>query len=207
MSLRFALLALLTVEPMTGYDLAKRFGSSVAFVWHAPDSQIYPELRKMAKEGLLTAEEISWGPNGKKTQYRITPEGRAAFKEWMDTPLEYARERDPVRLKAAYLEWAEPSMAKQHMQAHIDYHTMRRAQWRQMVTELRDGTNEMLGKRLAATAEQDRRRTLEYKIFTYEGLIARAETEIEWGLRGLELIDSVSNTPPETQPIHANPSS
>jgi PadR family transcriptional regulator AphA len=207
MSLRFALLALLTVEPMTGYDLAKRFGSSVAFVWHAPDSQIYPELRKMAKEGLLTAEEISWGPNGKKTQYRITPEGRAAFKEWMDTPLEYARERDPVRLKAAYLEWAEPSMAKQHMQAHIDYHTMRRAQWRQMVTELRDGTNEMLGKRLAATAEQDRRRTLEYKIFTYEGLIARAETEIEWGLRGLELIDSVSNTPPEDQPIHANPSS
>ena len=49
----------------------------MAFVWHAPDSQIYPELRKMAKEGwLLAAEEISWGPNGKKTQYRITPEGR-----------------------------------------------------------------------------------------------------------------------------------
>jgi PadR family transcriptional regulator, regulatory protein AphA len=40
MSLRNALLALLVVEPMTGYDLAKRFGSSVGNVWHAPDSQI-----------------------------------------------------------------------------------------------------------------------------------------------------------------------
>ena len=30
MSLRFAILALLSVEPMTGYDLAKRFESSVA---------------------------------------------------------------------------------------------------------------------------------------------------------------------------------
>jgi PadR family transcriptional regulator AphA len=202
MSLRFALLALLTVEPMTGYDLAKRFESSVAFVWHAPDSQIYPELRKMAKEGLLTAEEISWGPNGKKTQYRITIEGRAAFKQWMNTPLEYARERDPVHLKAAYLEWAEPSMAKQHMQAHIEYHRMRRGQWADMIAGLRDGTNEMLSKRLAAAAPQDHRRILEYKIFTYQGLIARAETEIEWGLRGLELIDSLSNTPPDDQPIH-----
>lgn len=206
MSLRFALLALLTVEPMTGYDLAKRFESSVAFVWHAPDSQIYPELRKMAKERLLTAEEISWGPNGKKTQYRITPEGRAAFRQWMNTPLEYARERDPVHLKAAYLEWAEPSMAKQHMQAHVEYHRMRRGQWADMIQGLRDGTNEMLGKRLAATAEQDRHRTLEYKIFTYEGLIARADTEIEWGLRGLELIDSLSDTRPDVQPIHTHPS-
>lgn len=192
MSLRYALLALLSVEPMTGYDLAKRFESSVAFVWHAPDSQIYPELRKMAKEGLLQAEEVSWGPRGKKTQYRITEEGRAAFRAWMREPVEYSRERDPVHLKAAYLEWAEPNAAREHMQAHIDYHTMRRDQWTEMIDQLRAGTNEMLRKRLAATAEADRQRTVEYKVFTYEGLIARAETEIEWGKRGLKLIDALS---------------
>ena len=192
MSLRYALLALLSVEPMTGYDLAKRFESSVAFVWHAPDSQIYPELRKMAKEGLLQAEEVSWGPRGKKTQYRITGDGRAAFREWMNAAVEYSRERDPVHLKAAYLEWAEPSVAREHMQAHIDYHTMRRDQWADMIAGLRAGTNEMLSKRLAATPEADRQRTIEYKVFTYEGLIARAETEIEWGKRGLKLIDGLS---------------
>lgn len=192
MSLRYALLALLSVEPMTGYDLAKRFGSSVAFVWHAPDSQIYPELRKMAKEGLLQAEEVSWGPRGKKTQYRITDDGRAAFRTWMHEPLEYSRERDPVHLKAAYLEWAEPAAAREHMQAHIAYHTMRRDQWADMITELRAGTNEMLSKRLAVTPEADRQRTIEYKVFTYEGLIARAETEIEWAKRGLKLIDALS---------------
>ena len=192
MSLRYALLALLSVEPMTGYDLAKRFETSVAFVWHAPDSQIYPELRKMATEGLLQAEEVSWGPRGKKTQYRITDDGRAAFRAWMREPLEYSRERDPVHLKAAYLEWTEPDAAREHMQAHIDYHTMRRDQWAEMIAELRAGTNEMLSKRLAVTPQADRRRTIEYKVFTYEGLIARAETEIEWGKRGLKLIDAMS---------------
>jgi DNA-binding PadR family transcriptional regulator len=192
-SLRYALLALLSVEPMTGYGLSKRFESSVAYVWHAPDSQIYPELRRMEKDGLLIGEEVPWGPNSKKTQYRITEAGIAAFREWMNTPLEYSRERDPVHLKAAYLEWAEPDSARAQMEAHIAYHMLRREQWEGMVQELRSGTSVMLGRRLAVTPAVDHRRTTEYKIFTYEGLIARAETEIAWGRRGLELIDSLED--------------
>jgi PadR family transcriptional regulator AphA len=193
-SLRYALLALLSVEPMTGYDLSKRFESSVAYVWHAPDSQIYPELKRMARDELLAGEEIPWGPNSKKTQYRITAAGIAAFRKWMNTPLEYSRERDPVHLKAAYLEWADPEAARAHMQAHIEYHTLRREQWEDMINQLRAGTNVMLTKRLAVTPEEDRRRTTEYKIFTYEGLIARADTEIEWARRGLKLIDSLDRS-------------
>jgi hypothetical protein len=54
----------------------------------------------------------------------------------------------------------------------------------------------MLSKRLAATPEADRQRTIEYKVFTYEGLIARAETEIEWAKRGLKLIDALSGSAP-----------
>lgn len=189
MSLRYALLALLSVEPMTGYDLSKRFETSVAYVWHAPDSQIYPELRRMQKDGLLTGEEVPWGPRGKKTQYRITVAGTAAFREWMNTTLEYSRERDPVHLKAAYLEWAAPESARAQMKAHIVYHELRRKQWENMINELRSGTNIMLSKRLEVTPEEDRRRTIEFKIFTYEGLIARAETEINWARRGLDLID------------------
>jgi PadR family transcriptional regulator AphA len=193
MSLRYALLALLSVEPMTGYDLSKRFESSVAYVWHAPDSQIYPELRRMEKDGLLVGEEVPWGIRSKKTQYRITAEGTATFREWMNTTLEYSRERDPVHLKAAYLEWADPESARAQMKAHIAYHTLRRDQWQGMIDELRSGTNVMLNKRLRVTPAADHQRTVQYKIFTYEGLIARAETEIEWGRRGLELIGSLED--------------
>ncbi len=61
MSLRYALLALLNVERMTGYDLYKQFESSVGYVWHAPDSQIYPELRRMVRVGLLEGEVAACG--------------------------------------------------------------------------------------------------------------------------------------------------
>ena len=47
MSLRYALLAVLTAQPMTGYDLARTFHASVGHVWNAPNSQIYPELHRM----------------------------------------------------------------------------------------------------------------------------------------------------------------
>lgn len=190
MSLRYALLALLSVEPMTGYDLSKRFETSVAYVWHAPDSQIYPELRRMEKDGLLAGEQVPWGPNSKKTQYRITAEGAAAFRAWMNTPLEYSRERDPVHLKAAYLEWAEPQAAKAQMLAHIADHTIRRGQWEEQIHELQTGTSLMLNKRLAAMPKSEHKRITAYKIFAYEGLMARAQAEIDWARNGLKLIDS-----------------
>ena len=86
MSLRYALLALLTAQPMTGYDLAKSFGGSVGHVWQAPDSQIYPELRRMHADGLLDAEDVRWGRAGTKTQYSITAAGVADLRRWMTTP-------------------------------------------------------------------------------------------------------------------------
>ena len=64
----------------------------------------------MAADGLLQAEEVSWGPRGKKTPDQDHGGGAAAaFRDSMNAPLEYSRERDPVHLKAAYLEWTEPS--------------------------------------------------------------------------------------------------
>lgn len=196
MSLRYALLALLSVEPMTGYDLHKEFESSVGHVWHAPDSQIYPELRRMEKEGLLEGEEVTWGQRGKKRQYHITEAGREAFRAWANSTLEYSRVRDPAHLKAAYLEWAEPDAAREQMQAHIRHHAGQLAQWQEKLGEIEGGTSEMLSRRLAKTPEADRERTVAFKKFTYEGLIARAEGEIAWARRGLQLIDRLY-PPPE----------
>ena len=45
---------------MAGYDVVKQFSASVGHVWHAPDSQIYPELRRMHSEGLLSSRPVPW---------------------------------------------------------------------------------------------------------------------------------------------------
>ncbi|MFC5824376.1 PadR family transcriptional regulator [Nonomuraea insulae] len=81
MSLRIALLGLLSaVGPASGYDLAKKFDRSLNHVWQAGHTQIYPELVKMASDGLVEAE--AEGARGRKL-YTITPEGRRELREWL----------------------------------------------------------------------------------------------------------------------------
>ncbi|SEN38780.1 PadR family transcriptional regulator [Cryobacterium luteum] len=196
MSLRHALLALLTVTPMTGYDLSKAFQASVSHVWHAPDSQIYPELRRMEADGLLVGTEVPWGPRGKKREYHVTAAGLTAFRAWMNEPLSYTRERDPAHLRAAYLEWAEPDAARAQLRAHRANYAERRDEWLEKVREIDTGTSAMLEKRLAHAPASEHAAIRAYKRYTYEGLIARAEHEIEWAERGLALVDQLNGGDP-----------
>jgi DNA-binding PadR family transcriptional regulator len=80
MSLRHGLLDLLAGEPMSGYDLARYFEISLGNVWPAQHSQIYPELAKLAAEGLIV--QTGEGPRGRKV-YRTTPEGIEALRSWL----------------------------------------------------------------------------------------------------------------------------
>jgi len=48
----------------------EQFSASVGAVWHAPDSQIYPELRRMEGDGLVEATELPSGGRRTKREYR-----------------------------------------------------------------------------------------------------------------------------------------
>ena len=47
MALADAILVCLTERPMTGYELAKTFDSSMGFFWRASHQQIYRELQQL----------------------------------------------------------------------------------------------------------------------------------------------------------------
>ncbi|WP_369046829.1 PadR family transcriptional regulator [Sinomonas sp. P10A9] len=192
MSLRFALLALLRVGPLSGYDLQKQFAVSVGHVWHAPDSQIYPELRKMEAAGLIEGEERPRGERGTRKVYHMTDAGERAFLDWMRTPLEYARVRDPAHLRAAYLEATTPAAAREFFRAHISEWEGELAQWEGELARIAAVSNPMLALRLAVTPPEDRERTIAFKRFTYEGLVERAQGEIAWAQRGLALVDALA---------------
>ena len=185
MSLRYALLALLRVGPLSGYDLQKQFAQSVGHVWHAPDSQIYPELRKMEAARLIEGEEQTRGERGTRRLYHVTDAGDRAFLEWMQSPLDYQRVRDPAHLRAAYLESATPEAARAFLRAHIAQWESELEQWEGELTHIERLSNPMLVRRLAVTPEDERDRTIAYKRFAYEGLVERARGEIEWAQRGL----------------------
>jgi PadR family transcriptional regulator, regulatory protein AphA len=80
MSLRHALLGLLREHPASGYDLMQIFKLSLGNTWPATQGQIYPELGKLADEGLLSVSEQ--GTRGRK-EYALTGAGLAELRHWL----------------------------------------------------------------------------------------------------------------------------
>jgi DNA-binding PadR family transcriptional regulator len=158
-------------------------------VWHAPDSQIYPEQRKMEADGLVEAEEQPRGERGTRRLYHVTDAGDQAFLEWMRSPLDYQRVRDPAHLRAAYLESATAEDARRFLQDHITEWEGELEQWEGELTHIEALSNPMLVRRLEVTPVDERERTIAYKRFAYEGLVERAHGEIAWARRGLALVD------------------
>ncbi|MEU1268948.1 PadR family transcriptional regulator [Streptomyces sp. NPDC005799] len=83
MSLRHALLGLLAEKPASGYDLLKRFETSLAMVWPAQQSQIYGELGKLNDSGLI---EVTGTGARNRREYGITAAGRAELRQWLTEP-------------------------------------------------------------------------------------------------------------------------
>ena len=99
MVLRYALLGELVSHERSGYDLVQRFASTMNFVWTASQGGIYTELGRLEAEGLI--EEKSTGARGRKN-YRATPGGRAALREWLLSPLE-RQAKDELVLRVFHL--------------------------------------------------------------------------------------------------------
>ncbi len=126
MSLRIALLGLLTAAgPASGYDLTKLFESSISNAWHARHSQIYPELNKMAADGVVTVEEE--GPRGRKT-YTITEAGAKELRTWLVEKEPSRSYRSEGALRAFLLPSLEPHEAAALLRAEAAAYDARLAE-------------------------------------------------------------------------------
>lgn len=191
MSLRYALLAILAVEPMTGYALTKYFERSAAYVWHAPHSQIYPELRKLEGAGLVTAESVARGDRGTKRTYSITEAGLAQLVKWVEEPTPPASERDAFLLKATYLEYGSFANARRQFEHHLEYHQAQRRHWENHAQSLEERATDLMQRRLDVMPASLHEALVAYKVHVYRGLADRSLHEARWARRGIALVDAL----------------
>ncbi len=87
MSLPYLILGLLSLEPMSGYDLNKAFQQSVQHFWSTDQSQIYRALYKMEGDGWVQMETIEQQASPNKKIYHLTATGQAELRRWLSEPL------------------------------------------------------------------------------------------------------------------------
>lgn len=111
-STRYVLLGVLaTAGPLTGFDIRAFLDHSVSYFWRESYGQIYPELKRLADEGLI--EDASPGAGAREARpWRITRAGRAALKAWLDRPPQPAPVRDELLLKLFFSRHAPSAAAR-----------------------------------------------------------------------------------------------
>jgi PadR family transcriptional regulator, regulatory protein AphA len=94
----YVVLGMLHKGPKSGYEIKAIVDNSTRFFWAASYGQIYPELRRLAKAGLV--EGTAAPRDGRKrTVYKITPAGRKELRAWLRRPPEVFETRDEGLLK------------------------------------------------------------------------------------------------------------
>src|SRR3954449_1677781 len=76
------ILGMLAARPRSGYEIKQLVDSSARFFWAASYGQIYPELKRLEKQGLITGSDSANGGR-QRTTYKLTAAGRRAAREWI----------------------------------------------------------------------------------------------------------------------------
>jgi DNA-binding PadR family transcriptional regulator len=86
-----ALLGLLHAGPRHGYDLFQEYDRELGRVWHVGQSQLYAQLKHLEEAGLVLVRVEEQPSRPARKVYRLTPQGQAAFEEWVHQPTPYLR--------------------------------------------------------------------------------------------------------------------
>lgn len=122
-TLRYAILGLLNRKAMTGYDLSKEFQTSLAEFWHAKHSQIYPELKSLAEDGLITFQTEITGTVLEKKVYSITEAGKAEFLQWEQSKSKIKQlPKDEFKLRLFFSDSLPKDAQIQLLTDHLEQH-------------------------------------------------------------------------------------
>lgn len=134
----FAILGMLTIEPMSGYDMKKLSEQSLAHFWHESYGNLYPRLKRLEKRGFIVGRTERRGKGPAATVYTLTERGRERFLEWMEEPPVPERLRSEILLKVFFGGQIGRRQIARHIQAHMRHQEALRSTYAEIATMLHD---------------------------------------------------------------------
>jgi PadR family transcriptional regulator, regulatory protein AphA len=99
---KFAILGILKRKPASGYDIKKFSDASIAYFWSENYGHIYPVLKQMEKDGLITKRTEYTDGKPQRNIYSITEKGQNELEEWLLSKTEYPLSRNEFLLKLIF---------------------------------------------------------------------------------------------------------
>src|SRR5580698_8371326 len=173
MSVRHAMLALLTEGPKYGLRLREEFEARTGEVWPLNVGQVYATLQRLERDGLV--ESDGTGDEGVQKSFRITAEGEQELARWLRTPPDLSSPpRDELVMKVLVALRVPGTDVAAVIQAHRRYLVQLMQQW----TRIKEAEAESdLGLALVVDAELFRLDAVIRWLDAADGRLKRAGAE------------------------------
>ena len=138
MSVRHALLALLSEGPKYGLQLRQEFEERTGEVWPLNVGQVYTTLQRLERDGLVASDD---GDGGSSTQkaFQITGAGSAELEAWLRTPPDLSSPpRDELVMKVLVAIRLPGTDVREVIQDHRRYLLQLMQEW----TRIKEGAAE-----------------------------------------------------------------
>jgi len=172
-SIRHALLALLSEGPKYGLALKAEFEARTGEVWPLNVGQVYTTLQRLERDGLVESDDDS--EPGPQKGFRITADGSEELAAWLRTPPDLASPpRDELIIKILVAVRLPSVDVHEVIQAHRRYLVELMQEW----TRLKDEEGDLdLGLALVVDAELYRLDSVVRWLDTADGRLKRAAFE------------------------------
>jgi PadR family transcriptional regulator, regulatory protein AphA len=112
----YVILGMVRKEARSGYEIKSAVDHTTRFFWAASYGQIYPELKRLAKAGLIAGSDSPTGGR-RRTVYEITDAGQEALRSWLREPPATFEMREEGLLKLFFAEALPRQEAVQTLRA------------------------------------------------------------------------------------------
>ena len=173
MSIRHALLALLSEGPKYGLQLREEFEARTGEVWPLNVGQVYTTLQRLERDGFVESDDDA--DPGPQKGFRITADGAQELAGWLRTPPDLASPpRDELVIKILVAVRLPGVDVHEVIQAHRRYLVELMQQW----TQLKEDEGDLdLSLALVVDAEVYRLDSVVRWLDTADGRLKRAALE------------------------------
>jgi DNA-binding PadR family transcriptional regulator len=177
-----ALLGLLSVRPMTGYEIRRHFDRALAPWWDTPRTQIYPKLRELESRQLIEHEYVVQESKPNKRVYSPTAAGRAQLRTWLSGPIEWPDLRHHMMMRL-FLGHLLPAGELRGLLA--DYRD-RTVAWAQRLREVEV--------KFSRSLDGPYRDAVFFELLSLRNLIALADFEVSGAEQSLKALEQAGDT-------------
>lgn len=181
MSLKYAVLAALLEGEASGYELSKLFDVSLANFWPATPQQLYRELERLDRDGLIEARVVQQERRPNKRMFTLTEAGRADLSGFAATPPRRPTAiRDELLIKIQAMDGTDPAVTRELIEERMSWARGKLARYERVRERL-------VGDRDEETYLREAERVGPY--LTLMAGIAFEEQNLRWCERALVLLE------------------